>query len=163
MSMDWDAIGAIANILGAIGVIYSLVYLGIQIRNQNRESQLAAATELASQWSASMSDIAVSPELAKALEIGFYKPESLSPHQYLQFSSHLNRVFRDVETMYIQFLAGRLSGDLWNGVSVSTIELTQCIGVRSWWATRNGWFGDTFANYIQHHIDTLPVIGCNQG
>ena len=34
--MNWDAIGAIAELLGAIGVIASLVYLGSQIR-QSRE------------------------------------------------------------------------------------------------------------------------------
>jgi hypothetical protein len=30
--MNWDAIGAIAELLGAIGVIASLVYLATQIR-----------------------------------------------------------------------------------------------------------------------------------
>lgn len=30
--MDWSAIAAIGEILGAIGVIVSLTYLGIQIR-----------------------------------------------------------------------------------------------------------------------------------
>ena len=40
--MNWDAIGAIAELLGAIGVIASLVYLAGQIR-QSRE-QMRAAT-----------------------------------------------------------------------------------------------------------------------
>ncbi len=30
--MNWDAIGAIAELLGAVGVIASLVYLATQIR-----------------------------------------------------------------------------------------------------------------------------------
>ncbi len=34
--MNWDAIGAIAELLGAVGVIGSLVYLATQIR-QSRE------------------------------------------------------------------------------------------------------------------------------
>ena len=34
--MNWDAIGAIAELLGAVGVIASLVYLAGQIR-QSRE------------------------------------------------------------------------------------------------------------------------------
>lgn len=161
--MDWGAVGAIGSILGAIGVICSLVYLAIQIRNQNRESQLAAATELAAQWSAAMSDIAVNVELAKALDIGFYEPDKLAPHQYVQFSAHLNRVFRDVETMYIQHQAGRLGDDLWKGVSVSTVQLTQCPGVRHWWKTRDGWFGRAFSAFIQHHIDTEPAIAANRG
>jgi hypothetical protein len=34
--VNWDAIGAIAELLGAVGVIASLVYLATQIR-QSRE------------------------------------------------------------------------------------------------------------------------------
>jgi len=38
--MDWEAIGAIAELLGALGVILSLLYLAAQIRT-NTESSLA--------------------------------------------------------------------------------------------------------------------------
>jgi len=35
--MDWDAIGAIAELAGAIGVIASLLYLATQIRQNSRQ------------------------------------------------------------------------------------------------------------------------------
>ena len=44
--MDWDAIGAIGEIVGALAVVVSLGYLGIQIRNQNIESRAAAMHDL---------------------------------------------------------------------------------------------------------------------
>jgi hypothetical protein len=34
--MNWEMISAIAKMLGAIGVIISLVYLAIQIRDQKK-------------------------------------------------------------------------------------------------------------------------------
>ena len=34
--MNWNAIGAIAELLGAIGVIVSLVYLALQIRDSQK-------------------------------------------------------------------------------------------------------------------------------
>ena len=40
--MDWDAIGGIGEIVGAIAVFGSLLFLGLQIRSQNRESRFAA-------------------------------------------------------------------------------------------------------------------------
>ena len=51
--MNWDAIGAIGENVGALGVILSLIYLASQIRMQNRESRLAAATEWTNQWNES--------------------------------------------------------------------------------------------------------------
>ncbi len=38
--MNWDAIGAIAELLGAIGVIGSLVYLATQLKASTQASQL---------------------------------------------------------------------------------------------------------------------------
>ena len=40
--MNWDAIGAIGNIIGAFAVVVSLIYLAIQIRTQNKQSKLSA-------------------------------------------------------------------------------------------------------------------------
>ena len=37
--MNWEAIGAIGEIVGAAAVVFSLGYLAVQIRNQNSESR----------------------------------------------------------------------------------------------------------------------------
>ena len=34
--MNWDAIAAVAEVIGIVGVIVSIGYLGIQVRNGNR-------------------------------------------------------------------------------------------------------------------------------
>ncbi len=40
--MSWDAIGAIAELAGALGVIASLIYLATQIRHSTRASAVEA-------------------------------------------------------------------------------------------------------------------------
>ena len=45
--MNWDVIGVVAEVLGASGVVVSLIYLTGQVRAQNRESRLAAMHEIA--------------------------------------------------------------------------------------------------------------------
>jgi len=37
--MNWEMISAVGQMLGAIGVIISIIYLAAQIRNQNKESR----------------------------------------------------------------------------------------------------------------------------
>ena len=41
VSMNWEIAGAIGEIVGAMAVVLSLVYLAAQIRVQTRESKLA--------------------------------------------------------------------------------------------------------------------------
>ncbi len=45
-TMNWEAIGAVGEIFGALAVVVSLVYLATQIRSQNRESRIAASHEI---------------------------------------------------------------------------------------------------------------------
>ena len=49
--MDWDAIGAVGEVLGAIAVIATLLYLGSQISQTNRIAKSSAARELQQKYS----------------------------------------------------------------------------------------------------------------
>jgi len=45
--MNWDAIGAVGEILGAIAVVFSLVYLAFQIKQSNRIGIRESRSEIA--------------------------------------------------------------------------------------------------------------------
>jgi hypothetical protein len=40
--MDWNAIGALGEVVGAAGVVFSLVYLGTQIRSNTKQASADA-------------------------------------------------------------------------------------------------------------------------
>ena len=46
--MNWEAIGSIAEILGALGVIASLLYLSVQVRQSTQATRLAMSHSVAS-------------------------------------------------------------------------------------------------------------------
>jgi hypothetical protein len=62
--MNWEMISAVGQMLGALGVIISIVYLAAQIRNQNKESQGAAMNVLTTHWSDLNRTLVESPDLA---------------------------------------------------------------------------------------------------
>ena len=49
-SMNWDAAGAIGEIIGATAVVVSVIYLAVQIRGQTEQAKLAATRELMSNF-----------------------------------------------------------------------------------------------------------------
>ena len=49
--MNWEMLSAIGQLVAAIGVIISLVYLAVQIREQNKERRRAGINILTVQWS----------------------------------------------------------------------------------------------------------------
>lgn len=69
--MNWDAIGTIAEVVGAVAVVVSLIYLAAQIRQntkqveeQARGQRFAALGTLADQWRGFRSQITNSVEVA---------------------------------------------------------------------------------------------------
>ena len=80
--MDWEAIGAVGEVLGAIGVIFSLVYLALQIRASTRQTNADAVYNFHKAQADVMESFHSQPECAKIfakLEGG----ESLSPHEQI--------------------------------------------------------------------------------
>ena len=151
--MNWEAIGAIGEIAGALGVIFSLIYLATQIRNQNRESRLSAINSMTSQWNAFMSDMATHGDLADIWARGLSDFSCLAPGESVQLSTHFNRIFRIYESMYRQHQAGSLDEGLWGGITHSLEDFTKSPGVRTWWKMRKHWYASDFARYVQDYIE----------
>ena len=47
--MNWDALGALSELVGAVAVIVTLAYLAIQIRDNNKMMRASAKQDMAAQ------------------------------------------------------------------------------------------------------------------
>ena len=68
--MNWDAIGAIAELLGAVGVIASLVYLARQMGQNARATRAAAYQQLVGSLNETILDRGGGPEREQAIRMG---------------------------------------------------------------------------------------------
>lgn len=83
--MDWNAVSAIANVLAAIAVILTVVYLGVQIR-KNTQATHSQTYQLATSALAEMAGIIGSDkELARIFRIGMVDPGRLDEDESAQF------------------------------------------------------------------------------
>ena len=84
--MNWEAIGAIGEIVGALAVVITLAYLVIQIR----QNTAAVATATYESTMTGFNDINVvvasNPELASLLDRGTQSPDTLSAEEITQFN-----------------------------------------------------------------------------
>jgi hypothetical protein len=107
--MNWEAAGAIAEIVASIGVILSLIYLALQIRSQNTESRIASANELVSQFLAANRYLARAKELAELMLNGFRDFEALRDAERLRLSTHMTGLARSSEAMHKHRQGGLLA------------------------------------------------------
>ena len=65
MTVNWEAIGAVGEILGAIAVIGSLIFVGVQIRSNTRAPQTATTHNLTNIFLTVTAKISEDPEMAR--------------------------------------------------------------------------------------------------
>ena len=153
---NWDALGAIGETVGAVGVIVSLTYLAYQIRSQNTESRLAAITEWTNQWNEWTGSFAENSQLSALWIKGAAEYDSLDTEELVQYAAHCGRLFRIAEGLFNQRNQGRLDEKTWQGLASTLQDICLLSGVRSWWPTRRHWYNEDFVAYIE------PLVGSSE-
>ena len=144
-----SAVGQLAAVL--IG-IPSIIYLAIQIRNQGKERQRAAANMLIAHWTDFRKSLSDNADLAAIHLRGLQSFEHLTPVEKLRFGSALGRLFVLSEGLYLFYLDGALAPELWETFEQTTADLIAYPGAQDWWATRKHWHTAKFRELVDRII-----------
>jgi hypothetical protein len=82
-SMNWDAAGALGEIIGATAVVVSVIYLAVQIRSARADSASAATASVVEGFSRWRSTILQNTDVAEALTKA-NRQEALTERELLQ-------------------------------------------------------------------------------
>src|SRR5207244_13421281 len=152
--MNWEMISAVGQMLGALGVIISIVYLAAQIRNQNKESQRAAMNVLTSHWSELTKTLVESPDLAALWLRGLRSFDALDGASKLRLGAHLGRFLRFADSLYLGVLDGTLVKRLWRGYERTIADTVAYAGLQSCGGDMKHLRTDEFCALIDRHIQT---------
>ena len=145
--MNWEAAGAIGEIIGAAAVVVSLVYLASQIRIQNRESRAASVHQVLHEYSTAISKLH-EREMADVWVAAIEDFDSLSPSQRLRFVIYLMVAVRSFEDAYFQWREGRLEDDVWHPLLISLTDVKSTAAFARFWELRRHQFRPDFTDYI---------------
>ena len=154
--MNWEMIAAIGQVVAAIGVIPSLIYLAVQIREQNKERRRAGINILTAQWSELVKSAQENREFAVLFLQGMRSFDGLDAPSKLTFSAFFTRYTRNCEGMFIYYRDGALEKALWDEVERTMSDYFAYPGVREWWATRKHWLTDEFRSVVEEIIAKNP-------
>lgn len=131
--MNWDAIGAVAESIAALGVIASLLYLASQVRASTRAAAVTsklASTDLLNNF---IDLLIENPELSDIQMRGIISLDSLNKEEYLRFSNMSLKAFWFFSAGHFQYQAGTISeDDFYETRSVLRYWL-RGQGCRAWW------------------------------
>jgi len=146
--MNWDALGAISEAMGAAGVIASLIYLATQIRGQNRESRIAASREVTNAFRESVSTMQ-DAQRANVVWKGMQDLDSLSPPEKLQINAMAQQYLRVWEQAHYQHTEGRLEPESWEAINNQFMDFMALEVISSVWKIRRNAFRKSFREYVE--------------
>ena len=150
--MNWDAIGAIGELIGASAVVISVIYLAVQIRRQTSESRLAATRELSTKrtdfMKMALSDEALLRVYLKALR-GY---ESLEGEERLKAAIMFNVLMRNAEQDFIHKGTGHADDPYLESVDRVLSQNVSSPGIQEWWSTTSNLFNHNFQTHVNRLI-----------
>ena len=155
--MNWGAIGAIGEVVGALGVIFTLGYLAVQIR-QNTASARVSTTQAILEASASFSDLLASDlELSRIFLNGIESHTSLSHEEKMRFHFLMLSYLRRIENFYQQGESGYLAAEDWSGIRINFLEVLIQPGSQDWWKKYSTRFNLNFAKWASEEVSKIAA------
>ena len=109
--MNWDAIGAVAESVGALAVLITLVYLTIQVRVGNKQRELEALRHNWDGLNGMCELFSESTEKASIVIRGRESLKNLTPEEYLVFEFIHIRIPNTIEIWYMQLMETSSPGE----------------------------------------------------
>jgi len=118
MTSNWEAIGAIGEVVGGASVFISLLYLAVQIRSSRRSDQIAAAAAAGAgaavdEW---VGQIVRDEDLYELYWRGLSEYESLSQKEKGRFSLLIVQFMRSTEAIWFHLQLGAIDPGYWSSM-----------------------------------------------
>ena len=146
--MNWEAISAIGQIVGALAVVISLIYLGWGVRSSARATQIASERSLADLGVRFLQHIAEHADLSELYYRGLHDFQSLEGAERMRFSALMGQMFRLYEETYFGQSEGHLALRLWREAEAALRDIYGYPGVQAWWRNRSHWFSEKFVKFV---------------
>ncbi|MAF37911.1 MAG: hypothetical protein CL696_03350 [Chloroflexi bacterium] len=149
--MDWIAVGAIAELVGVVAVVITLIYLADQVRNNTRMAQRASTVEAVAAirtFSVSLVDNRKVGELfQRGVNLGL---ENLTDEERVPFAIMMFNLLKTCEHLHYQHAVGAMDPDVLKGWDHIIRGYLTAPGSQEWYQERRIAFSLNFRNYLDN-------------
>jgi hypothetical protein len=147
-------LAALAEIVGALAVLVTLIFLTVQMRQNTKALTAATFQEISTSMGHTAEVIAAHPDLAELFIKGAADSSELTQAERLRFRFGLLMTFRRFEAVYMQRMFGAVNLDLTQGFERSAASAIKSPGGLEWWAITKPGFSTEFVA----HVDGLLAL-----
>jgi hypothetical protein len=155
-----ESLNVWAQLIAAVGVIGSLFYLGVQIRQNTRSMRAVVVDSLAQSLADLIRPMAQDLELMRAFSVAVENWHGATEDDRARTMPLLFSTFKLFENAWFQQRQGTLDPQQWEGWDAYIRMYYHRPGVKTWWPMRRTTFAPGFRDYIEtsRPVPDVPPI-----
>ena len=139
----------IAEIVGSVAVVVSLIFVGVQLRDNTSATKSATASAASSATTAWYSAMGTSAQ-ASALFFNFMnEPDSLTPQERLQAVFAVHSALTNFQTSFMLANEGTLDSQIKDTILEAVVVVKDKPGFKYYWEQRRAFFYSQFQEYVE--------------
>lgn len=149
--MTLENLAALAEVIGAITVVVSLVYVGYQVKQNTSAIRTQVHETIVGHVLEAEGSLLHNADLAQIVVKATSVPESLTPEERLRANTYFTHEFVNWESAFLHNKNGFVKDDLWRRWDLSSRPDKDSPGQYEYWLEHRYWYDDEFAR----HVDTV--------
>ncbi len=151
-----DTAVALAELIAAIGVIVSVVYLAIQVRGGNHQIRQQATNDMLTMMHSPIEQMISNAELSEIIRLGNTDPDSLSEADWFRYSFWWLLQFDTYEYLHDACQRGTMDDTHWTGTDASFRN-----AFKIWPGSRRAWqdWSHVYSGAFQTYVATIVEEG----
>ncbi|MFT7470155.1 MAG: hypothetical protein ACI8XU_000043 [Kiritimatiellia bacterium] len=145
--MNWEAIGAIGEIVGATGVIVTLIYLAVQIRQNTSATNRTNVRNVLESNNSALSSL-LDESVSEIFVRGLKSLEGLNEVERYRFDNAFYQWVGSCEQAFIDKREGTFSADSIVVYENAIVGYLLTPGGKQWWEERQVWFSPPFRDDV---------------
>jgi hypothetical protein len=147
--MSWEAINATSQLISSIAVVFSLLYLALQVHRGTRVARIAAQDSAATALRDVTKPFMENAELSRIWQVGLHNFGELSPGDQGRFFHAAYQFLKAFETIHFHYAYGLLDVQLWEGWRELLRHYVRAPGIAHYWKLRHSLFSGRFQQFVQ--------------
>lgn len=164
--MNWDAISAVAEILGSLTVIGTIFYLAIQVGHAAAVAK-ATTQQATAQMSIDVGALTLDSQILSSASRKATTGEELNPEELSNYTRWVWVRMRVAENAYYQYRQGLLEPEAWRGYSALIIaHIGPGTVVEPYWGRVSLSYPQSFVDEVERvlewakTLDGRPLVEC---
>ncbi|MFT4769300.1 MAG: hypothetical protein ACI8RN_002444 [Glaciecola sp.] len=158
--MKLQDIASLAEIVGGVAVIVSLVFVGVQVNDNTAAIRSAAASDATTTMQSWYIQMGGNRQASDTWFNAMISPEPLPPRDEFQFMMSMHVAILGMQNSYLLTKEGTLDAEFREAVTTAIVGVKQLPGMDRYWRQRRAFFHAEFAEYVDELLtrDTAPTV-----